>query len=231
MNKAKCLAVIPARFGSKRIPNKNLLEYNKIPMFAHAVLKAKDSKIFDKIVVSTDSEIIANLARNFDAEVPKLRSEHLADDFATTNDVMEDVLDKSWLGDFLPDYVCCIYPVTPLLRVEHISEGFRHISKKKYDYVFPVSKYSHPIQRGFLLNNTKAPIMLNPENLLVRTQDFPETYHDSGQYYWGTFEAWAEKRPIIGSGSFALEHSPYEFIDIDNKEDLNVAIKLAEKYI
>lgn len=228
MIRISTLAIIPSRSGSKRLKNKNLIEIDGVPLLGNAVSLAKSSRLFDRIIVSTNDSKAAEIAKNYGAEIPKLRSEELSDDYATIKEVILDALSYEWLGDFKPEFICCIFPVTPLLEVRHLEESFDVISRKKCDYVFHAIPYSHPVDRGFFLGTDNKIEMKSTENALTRTQDLRSFYHDSGQYYWGTWDAWKSDSQILGVNSVGIEAKPYEFIDVDNWEDLNFAKLILE---
>lgn len=222
----KPIAVIPARGGSKRIPRKNIQLVDGIPMIARAITTAKESGIFSCVLVSTDDEEISQISKKFGASVPKLRSKELSDDFANTYDVVADALSKSWLGEGVPDHVCCIYPSSIFLKVTHLEEAYQMILDSGCSYVFPIQEYSPPIQRGLYLEENGSIAMIDPKNTLVRTQDLRPSYHDTGQFYWGKREAWERKDSIFGDHSRGLICKPYEFIDIDTPEDFEFATAL-----
>ena len=222
----KPIAIIPARGGSKRIPRKNIQLIDGIPMIARAILTAIESDIFSSVIVSTDDEEISEISQKFGALIPRLRSRELSDDFANTYDVMADALSKDWLGNSIPDYVCCIYPSSIFVRPTHLHRGYKMLLESGSTYVFPIQEYSPPIQRGLQLEEDGGINMIKPQNLLIRTQDLHPTYHDVGQFYWGRREAWERKESIFGGNSKGLVCRPYEFIDIDTPEDLELAITL-----
>jgi len=222
----KPVAIIPARGGSKRIPRKNIQLVDGIPMIARAITTANGSGIFSTVIVSTDDEEISKISQKYGAVVPKLRSKELSDDFANTYDVIADALTKSWLGNANPDHVCCIYPSSIFVRATHLIHAYKILLESECSYVFPVQEYSPPIQRGLRLEETGGVTMIEPENLLRRTQDLRPTYHDTGQFYWGRREAWERKDSIFGGDSKGLICKPYEFIDIDTPDDLDLAVTL-----
>lgn len=222
----KPIAIIPARGGSKRIPRKNIQLVDGIPMIARAITTAKESGIFSHVLVSTDDEEILEISKEFGASVPQLRSKVLSDDFANTYDVVADALTKSWLGEVVPDHVCCIYPSSIFLKVTHLVEAYKMILDSGCSYVFPIQEYSPPIQRGLYLEENGSISMIDPKNALVRTQDLRPSYHDTGQFYWGKREAWERKDSIFGDHSMGLICKPYEFIDIDTPEDFEFATVL-----
>jgi N-acylneuraminate cytidylyltransferase len=207
------IAVIPARGGSKRIPRKNIKEFNGKPAISYAIKAALESQVFSEVIVSTDDEEIAEYSRSQGAKIPWLRSEQLSNDFATTSQVMQDAV-LNLESDNL-DNVCCIYPVTPLLRPKYISEGLRVLNDGNWDYVFSAIKSDSNPQRFFTLNSSNSVSMLFPEFELTRTQDLQQTFYDAGQFYWGKKSAWLDKRPIFDSLSTIIEMSKEDAIDID----------------
>jgi pseudaminic acid cytidylyltransferase len=219
----KPIAIIPARGGSKRIPRKNIRVVDGVPMIARAITTAINSDIFSDVIVSTDDEEIAEISRRYGAYLPKIRSKELSDDYTTTYDVMADALSKSWLGGKTPSYVCCIYPSSIFVSTFHLIRAYEILVSSGCSYVFPIQEYSPPIQRALHLDEKGGVTMLHPENLLIRTQDLRPTYHDTGQFYWGRREAWERKEAIFGESSKGLICKPYEFIDIDTLEDLELA--------
>jgi N-acylneuraminate cytidylyltransferase len=207
------IAVIPARGGSKRIPRKNIKEFNGKPAISYAIKAALESQVFSEVIVSTDDEEIAEYSRSQGAKIPWLRSEQLSNDFATTLQVMQDAV-LNLESDNL-DNVCCIYPVTPLLRPKYISEGLRVLNNGNWTYVFSAIKNDSNPQRFFTLNSSNSVSMLFPEFELTRTQDLQQTFYDAGQFYWGKKSAWLDKRPIFDSLSTIIEMSKEDAIDID----------------
>jgi pseudaminic acid cytidylyltransferase len=225
----KPIAVIPARGGSKRIPRKNILPIHGIPMIGYAILAAKESELFEKIIVSTDDAKISSIAKSFGAEVPRFRSAELSDDFATTNDVMADAIKPVWIGESKPNHVCCIYATTPLLKATHLIESYKLIEDQSVDYVFPAAPFIHNIQRAFKLTESNGLQMIFPDQLLTRTQDLEPTYHDVGQFYWGKTEAWVNQKPIFSATSKIMKVKADEFVDVDELEDLNRITKILEE--
>lgn len=212
------LAVIPARGGSKRIPRKNIKDFCGKPMIAWSIDAAKNSNLFDHIIVSTDDEEIAVLARNYGADVPFIRPANLADDLSPTVPVIahavKSCLDLGWVAD----YVCCIYPCAPLLNVNDLVSALTLIQEKKSDFFYPVTEYAHPIQRAMHQLPSGKMQFLSPENALTRTQDLEKTYHDAGQFYWGKASAWLEHKRMHTDG-LGLVIPNWRVVDIDTQDD------------
>lgn len=180
----KNLAIITARGGSKRIPQKNIKHFMGKPMLAYAVEAALNAGIFDEVMVSTDDLQIANIAKQYNAKVPFMRSQETSNDFATTHDVLVEVMDsyKSIGQEF--DNICCIYPCVPFLTPDILKDAFGKFLQSKADRLTPVVKYSFPIQRAFVINENGFLAFREPENQSTRSQDLQPTYHDVGMFYF-----------------------------------------------
>lgn len=213
------IAIIPARGGSQRIPRKNIKFFHGQPMIAWSIQTAIKTKCFDRIIVSTDDEEIANIAKNFGAEVPFLRPLHLSDNHTSTGKVVQHAL--HWLDSngTKPDAICCIYATAPLMRSEDLI-GSKHIlSNHPIDYVFSATEFNFPIQRAFYINDQEQPVMFQPEHMQTRSQDLTKAFHDAGQFYWGTADAWKFEKPIFSINSRPLLIPTYRTQDIDTHED------------
>ena len=217
------IAVIPARGGSKRIPRKNIKLFHGMPVISYAIAAARESAIFDEIVVTTDDLEIAEVAESFGAMVPWIRSKELSDDHATTISVMQDAVSK--LNSSLSglEYVCCLYPATPLLPPRYIVEGFETLKSKDWDYVFSASRAETPPERFFSLNSTNGVEMHFPDNAGIRTQDFPPSYHDLGQFYFGRSSTWESGLQIISNKSTIIEIPSKLAVDMDTLDDWHYA--------
>jgi pseudaminic acid cytidylyltransferase len=216
------LAIIPARGGSKRIPRKNIKEFLGKPIIAYSIEAAIKSRLFDEVVVSTDDEEIAQIALNYGAKVPFMRSKLNSSDVATTYEVIEEVLlqYKQMGEDF--DLVCCLYPCAPFITEFILNDAFWKLSNQMYDSVFPIIKYSSPIQRAIRIEDNKARF-INPEFSTYRTQDFEKKYFDAGQFYFFRPKKILEEKTIVveNSGFIVLEKNVVE--DIDVLEDWEAA--------
>ncbi len=224
------IAVIPARGGSKRIPRKNIRNFCGKPIIAYAIDVAQKSKLFDKVIVSTDDVEIANVATRYGADVPFMRSKNLADDQAATVPVVADAIEKIEREGKKVDVVCCIYPCTPLLTEEYISEGLELLNQSKAQYCFPISQHPFQIQRALRLQSNGRVTPIFAENELQRTQDIDFTYQDAGQFYWGKRDAWLSN-PRIHSSGVALVLPQSCAVDIDTLDDWFYAEYLYKKTV
>lgn len=220
------VAVIPARGGSKRIPRKNIRDFQGRPMISYAIRVAQESQLFDQIIVSTDDDEIATISESYGASIPWRRSSELASDFATTLDVMQDATRRLARDVAADTKVCCIYPATPLLQVQFIQAGALLIQDNAWDYVISAVRNTTPIQRAFFLNESKGVRLNFPEFEMTRTQDLPITYHDAGQFYWGSLTSWESKASIFAGKTTIVELPSHATVDIDNEEDWLFAERL-----
>ncbi|GCA52246.1 CMP-N,N'-diacetyllegionaminic acid synthase [Sinorhizobium sp. KGO-5] len=213
------LGVIPARGGSKRIPRKNVKPFAGRPMIAWSIGAAIESGCFDRLVVSTDDEEIAEISRQWGAEVPFLRPTELADDYATTTDVMRHAINWFTRSDRVPERVCCIYATAPFLRPDKLTEGLGLLENRGADFAFSITSYAFPIQRAIRLTPERRVEMLMPEQFSTRSQDLEDVYHDAGQFYWGRGDAWLSGKPVFSSCATAVILPRYSVQDIDTPDD------------
>lgn len=216
------IAIIPARGGSKRIPRKNIRDFCGKPMIAWSIEAAKATNLFDRIIVSTDDDEIAEIAQHYGAEVPFRRPADLADDHTPTVPVIAHALMQIGITD-QPVEACCIYPTAPLLQADDLIRGYRCLSEEKLDYVFGITHFSYPIQRALRLRVDGTVTMFWPENYGSRSQDLEPAYHDAGQFYWGTSRAWLSKKPLFLSEAAGIVMPRERVQDIDNPEDWEFA--------
>ena len=217
------LAVIPARGGSKRIPRKNIKIFSGKPMVAWSIEAASESGVFDRIIVSTDDNEIASIAREFGAEVPFMRPAELADDHTGTSPVIAHAIRWHIAHGFEPRYVCCVYATAPFIQSADIQKGLDLIKKENVDFAFSVTSFPFPIQRAIKLRTDGSVEMFNPSKFKQRSQDLVEAFHDAGQFYWGTNLSWTSGQPIFGPKSFPVYLPRYRVQDIDTLEDWNFA--------
>ncbi len=225
------LCVIPARGGSKRIPRKNIKDFGGRPMIAWSIAAVKASGVFDAIVVSTDDAEIAEVAESFGAEVPFVRPAELATDFTLTIPVIHHAV-TWWEANRGPvDCACCVYATAPFLQPEALIEGRDALrSHPEAEFAFSVTSYAFPIFRALKLSADGTVKMLWPENELKRSQDLPEAWHDAGQFYWGTKQAWARRQGFFSANARPVR-VPRRFVqDIDTPEDWAVAEAMIETH-
>ena len=222
------LCVIPARGGSKRIPKKNIKNFCGKPIIAWSIETAKESKCFDKIIVSTDDEQIAYEARRYGAEVPFMRPKELSDDYTATVPVISHAIEWQTKNDRKPKYVCCIYPTAPFIKTIDLQKGLRVLKESKSDYVFSATDYPYPIQRSFRINKDNTLEMFYPEHYNSRSQDLEEAFHDAGQFYWGLTDAWLNDRPVFNKNSTPTIIPRNRVQDIDTPEDWHIAVSMFE---
>ena len=213
------IAIIPARGGSKRIPNKNIKLFHGKPIIAYAIDNALNSGLFDEVFVSTDNEEIAAIAREHGAIVPVLRSSENADDFATTSDVLIEVIKYHQKIGIHIEIACCIYPTTPLLSGQDLITAYNIFKREKYDVLMTCVAYDSPIQRAFELNAASEVILREPECINMRSQDLPKTFHDAGAFYFFEVDKFLQNKSLwVGRiGAYPLPESKVQ--DIDNLED------------
>ena len=217
------VAIIPARGGSKRIPRKNVKDFYGKPMIAWSIEAAKASGCFDKIIVSTDDSEIAHIARQFGAEIPFMRPAALSDDYTGTIPVIRHAVEWLNQNDAPVDYACCIYATAPFILPEDLKQGLQLIKNSGSSYAFSVTSYAFPIQRAVRITKNGRVAMFNPEHFQTRSQDLEEAWHDAGQFYWGTADAWCEERAIFGEDSLPVRLPRHRVQDIDTAEDWNRA--------
>ena len=220
MNKKLC--IIPARGGSKRIPRKNIKDFLGKPIIAYSIEAAIKCGLFDEVMVSTDDEEIAKIARQYGAKVPFMRSEKNSDDYSSTMDVIEEVI-KNYIqvNNTHFQFVCCIYPTAPLIKSNHIKAGYEKLNLNNYTCVFPSVEFSYPIWRSFEIEETNTIKMFWPEYINTRSQDLKKAFHDAGQWYWFNISKLTNWNWPTNSGSIILQDC--EVQDIDTLSDWKIA--------
>jgi pseudaminic acid cytidylyltransferase len=215
---AKCVAIIPARGGSKRIPRKNIKDFYGKPLIAYSIEVALASKLFKKVIVTTDDEEIAEISKSYGAEVPFLRPKKLSDDFTGTDDVINHTLEYLKNNNDVYDYVCTIYATAPLLQKQYLIEGFEKLKKSNAINAFSSTSMPFPIQRTFKLNANGRCEMFTPEHYMTRSQDLEEAYQDAGQFYWKKLNG-ESKEIMFGKDSIPIVLPRHLVQDIDTFED------------
>ncbi|MDR1753713.1 MAG: pseudaminic acid cytidylyltransferase [Eubacterium sp.] len=213
-----CIAIIPARGGSKRIPRKNIKDFLGKPIIAYSIEAALKTKIFDEVMVSTDDNEIAETAKKFGASVPFFRSAEMSADMAMTAPVLIEVLNEYKKLGKIFTYVCCLYPCAPFVTFERLKEGMELLVKTDADSVLPVVKFSYPPQRCLVVRDGKM-IMKYPENYNVRSQDLESLYHDAGQFCCVKTESLIEEEKLLCRNTLSIILSESEVQDIDTEDD------------
>lgn len=218
----KCLAIITARGGSKRIPRKNIKNFLGNPIIKYSIDAALNAGCFTEVMVSTDDEEIASLAISLGAKVPFIRSNENSNDFATTADVITEVLNMyKEKGEYF-DYACCIYPTAPFVTGFKLNEAYKMLIEKNAETVVPIVSFGFPILRSFKMED--GLIKMNwPEYISTRSQDLPPAYHDCGQFYFIQSDLFLKNKKLFSDNSIGYEMPESEVQDIDTEEDWKVA--------
>ncbi|PJJ10928.1 N-acylneuraminate cytidylyltransferase [Flavobacterium sp. 1] len=215
----KKIAIIPARGGSKRIPHKNIKYFFGKPIIAYAIEVALKSGLYDEVMVSTDSEEIAEVAREYGAKVPFIRSADNSNDFATTVDVLIEVLDWYKDMDLQFDFATCIYACAPFVNAKVLHDSFEMLIKENCDCVFPILAYSHPIQRALKLSDIGKIATFDDSNSNARTQDLDKAFHDAGMFYTFDVKKLKVNKSLRTQDTFAIEIDELHAHDIDTEND------------
>lgn len=219
----KSIAIIPARGGSKRILRKNIKSFCGKPIIAYSIEAALKSNLFDEVMVSTDDEEIADIALQYGAKVPFMRSAKNADDYAGTVDVILEVLNNYSKVGVSFTYACCIYPTAPLIQIKHLTHAFNILVRQNFETVFAVSAFSFPILRALKVDNNNKVSMIWPENMTKRSQDLAPAYHDAGQFYWMNVSDILQNKKLYADYSGVVILNDIEVQDIDNESDWELA--------
>lgn len=219
------LAIIPARGGSKRVINKNIKKFFGKPIIGYPIEQAIKSKIFHKIIVTTDSKKIANVSKRFGADIPFIRPKYLSGDKIMPIHAIEHSIKWCESNIAKVDFVCVIYPTTPMINYKDLRKSFKKIKRGIFNYVFSAKKFHYPVQRSFY-NRNGSTKMLFKKNYNKRSQDLEKVYHDAGQFYWGKKKAWLDKKNIFGKKSSIHLINYLDSHDVDTNEDWNILKKL-----
>lgn len=218
----KRVAIIPARGGSKRVPRKNVRLFLGRPVIAYSIDAAREAGCFDLVLVSTEDEEIAGIARGLGAEVPFMRSEATATDHASTADVVSEVLGKLDEAGQPFDEYCCVYATAPLLTADRIRQALQALESSGADAAITVTRFRTPVQRALSVDGGRLEFLW-PENALKRTQDLAPAFHDCGQLYWGRVEAFLAQRKMFMARTIPVEVPEAECQDLDTEEDFALA--------
>ena len=217
--KKNAICIIPARAGSKRIKNKNIIDFCGKPLISYSIQIAIKSRLFERIIVSTDSVEISKIAIKYGAEVPFLRSKKLADDYTGKNDVMRDAINK--IGSNNIKYHCCIYPTAPLIEVEDLIKAFNKIKKKNYDCLIATNTYNSNPLRSFRVIKDKISFKWRGF-AQKRSQDLENLIHDSGTFYIYKTKKFLKPKKMLKATSF-YNIDKFRSVDINNLQDLKFA--------
>jgi len=210
------LAIIPARIGSKRIPKKNIKNFCGSPIISFAIDVAQKSGLFERIIVSTDSEEVSNISKNLGAEVPFLRSSELSDDHTPLVPVINNVINSLGGEACKHENICCIYPCAPLLLPRDLQNSLELMIESKSNSCIPVCEFDSAPQRAFMINDEGKLVWVNPQFKLTRTQDLDKMYHDTGAFAWATKGKWLQG-DISDGIAYTIPNS--RAIDIDTQQD------------
>lgn len=217
------IAIITARGGSKRIPKKNIRNFCGQPIIAYSIQAAIESGVFSEVMVSTDSEEIADIAREYGAKVPFMRSKKTSGDYATTADVILEVLEKYKEIGREFEYACCIYPTAPFVTGEKLRAAMEIMEEKTPIEVMPIVAFSYPPQRSYIIDEQGLIKYKYPEYMVTRSQDLEKQYHDAGQFYMYHVKQYLERKGKVSEGIVPIIVSDLEVQDIDNEDDWKVA--------
>lgn len=217
------VAIIPARGGSKRIPRKNLKSFCGKPMLFRAIEAATAAGVFDKVLVSTDDQEIADLAVKSGAWVPFMRPNELADDYAPTRAVIKHAL--GWLkdNDYIVSHCCCLYATSPFVTGTVLKDAWLQLTSSDKDFCFSATSFAYPIQRAFYFDDAGDIAMFDESQFSSRSQDLVEAFHDAGQFYWGKSKAFLSDAPMFSAHASAFILPRYRVHDIDTPEDWETA--------
>ena len=221
-NQTGRIAIIPARGGSKRIPRKNIKLFAGQPMISYAIRTAIESQLFDHVIVSTEDAEIADIARACGAEIPFIRPSELSDDQTSTVPVISHAVKTCSEIGWKFNSVCCIYPSVPFLMAPDLIDSLKLFNFSQAQFCLPVVQFPCAIQRALTINSEGIVTPIYPEYELVRTQDLVASYHDAGQFYWGSSTAWISTNRIH-SDAIGYIMPAQRAIDIDTIDDWNRA--------
>lgn len=225
---SSCVCIIPARGGSKRIPRKNIIDFWGKPLIAHSIENALNSGIFDEVVVSTDDEEIASVAKAYKARVPFMRPKELSDDYSSSSAVIIHTIKELVRTGREFESVCCVYATAPLIDSGILRQAFDEFQKDECEFVFGACAFEYPIQRAFMLDENKRVSMFDESQYSARSQDLTPAFHDAGAFYFGKVSAWLDGKMAFKPYSKAFLLPRHLVCDIDTPQDLEFAKILFE---
>ena len=213
------VAIVPARGGSKRIPRKNIKSFCGKPIIAYTIETLKSSKLFDKVIVSSDDTEIISISKQYGAEAPFIRPHSLSDDYSTTREVLKHAISELQILGVPVTHICCVYPTNPFLQISTLTNSFDYLVKGGHDYVFSACRYAHPVQRAFSVGGAGKIQFLFPEHRTSRTQDVDVMYHDAAQFYWGKLDHFLVDNSADFNSVSAFIVPQRSVVDIDDEDD------------
>lgn len=216
-------AIIPARGGSKRIKNKNIIKFFNKPIIGWTISelnRLKKKKVIDKIVISSDNNKILNISKKFGADIFIKRSKKLSNDKSPFQLAIVDAIKKLISQNYNISEVIVVFPSAVLIDANDINSALKFFKKNKDLFVMSIAKYPHPPQRAYAKSNNNKLSLINKKNELKNTQNLRELYHDAGQFYVGNKKLWLSKKVHSNTRGFLL--SRLKSVDLDTKEDLNL---------
>ena len=213
------VAVILARGGSKRIPRKNIKQFCGKPMISWPIELAKESGLFEHIIVSTDDEKIAKISKKYGAEVPFIRPDKLSDDYVGIIDVIDHAVTWMYEQKWQPEAVCCMYATSVFLTRNDLNKGYETLKMGDWSYTFSATDFEYPIFRSFKDHPNGGVEMFFPEYFEKRSQDLPVALHDAAQFYWGVPNSWTNKLKLFESHSYPIKIPRWRVQDIDTEDD------------
>ena len=219
----RCIAIILARGGSKRIKNKNIKLFFKKPIISHPIKKALLSNCFDEVYVSTDSKKIAKISSELGAKVPYLRPKNLSNDNANTIDAVNHFIRHLTNKKIEFDYVCCLYPTAIFFKTKHLKEAFKDIKKPNNNFIFTVTEFNQPIERSFSIKNNKISISMEKKFFNSRSNNLQKKYYDAGQFYFGKRNSFLKKIPVFKKNTKIIKLDKNFTVDINEMSDWKLA--------
>ena len=213
------ICIIPARGGSKRIRKKNIKLFNGKEIIYYSIKCALNSKLFDRVIVSTDDPEIASVSRKYGAEIPFIRPKNISDDKTGTGEVIKHAINYVQKEGILTFDVCCIYATAPFIQTKDLIDAYKIFKTKKWDFVFPATEFNYPIFRSFEKLKDSSIKMFYPKFYNSRSQDLKTAYHDAGQFYWGKQQAWKTGAKFFSNKTTFLQIPNWRVNDIDTIED------------
>ena len=214
----KNLCIIPARGGSKRIPRKNIKPFMGKPIIAYSIEAALNSGLFDEVMVSTDDVEFAEVAKQFGAAVPFLRSEKTSNDYSGLTDVIDEVITNYKEKGIIFDNYCCLLSTAPFVNSDLLKQSYDLFVEKEFDTLRPIVRFDYPIQRAYRMDEDNVVSFMQPEYLNTRSQDLEKAYHDAGLFYWGTCAVGFKGNKW---GGYVIDESVCQ--DIDTEDDWRMA--------